>query len=47
MGLGSHSTVDINKVIHKNTGLWVNSIEINDLKRLLPKHLSKPPQLTA
>jgi hypothetical protein len=47
MRLGSNSTVDINKVIHKNTELPLNRIEINDLKAFLPKHLSKSPQLTA
>jgi hypothetical protein len=47
MRLESHSSVDINKVIHKNTELSVIPIEINDLRPFLPKHLSKPPQLTA
>jgi hypothetical protein len=47
MRLERRSTADINKVIHKNTELSVNPIEINDLRPSLPKHLSKPPQLTA
>ena len=47
MRLGSHSTVDINKVIHRNSGFTPKSIQINDLKPFLPKHLSKTPQLTA
>ena len=47
MRLRSYSTVDINKVIHRNSGFTPKSIQINDLKRFLPKHLSKTPQLTA